>query len=207
MKLNPDTWSGPVYRLIRLLYATFRLRIEQPELAEKVFAGNDRFILALWHDEMFALPAFSRLGGNFVGMVSASRDGELLSRVLERLGVRTVRGSSHRRGLKALLGAVRILQNECAAVCVTVDGPTGPAHQIKDGIFLLAQKSGAKILPVRIRPRPCIKLNTWDRFQLPLPFSKVTVSVGEPRTFAPETLTDAAIAEARARLAADMEAL
>ncbi|MBO4316813.1 MAG: lysophospholipid acyltransferase family protein [Mailhella sp.] len=205
-KINPDVWSGPLYWLMRLWYATLRVRVETPEMQALLYEKKESYILTIWHDELLPLPALMTKDGNFVCMVSASGDGEILSRFLERLGGRTVRGSSHRGGLRALLQAAHILKNEKANVCITVDGPAGPPHKIKDGVFFLAGKSGAKIMPVRLRMAPVIKLKTWDRFQIPLPFATVKVAAGMPREYVDDGTEDC-MERLRRTIEADMESL
>jgi len=104
-------------------------------------------------------------------MVSASGDGAFLTSVLAKFNVGTIRGSTSRRGPQALLEASRWLRKGYS-VAVTPDGPRGPAHQVQDGVISLAQVSGRAIVPISYFTNWKICLNSWDRFQIPLPFCR-----------------------------------
>jgi hypothetical protein len=163
-------------------------------------------IFALWHDELFPLTYLHRNEG-VVAVVSSSKDGEILARVMERLGFGTVRGSSSRKGLKALLAALKEVRTKGRHVVLTVDGPRGPRHQAKPGAVFLASKAGVPILPVRVRiSRAKIFEKAWDRFQLPLPFARCEAIYGEPYQV-PEKLDASSLAAEQDRLTKKLEAL
>lgn len=136
-------------------------------------------MFCLWHDELFPLMRVKRQL-DIVTVVSPSYDGELLTRVLNKLGLRTVRGSSSRGGVGALLGAAKMMDKDNIHACVTVDGPRGPRHKAKTGALFLAHHADAHVMPVRIIMKKSFCFGSWDRFQLPLPFSRVLVRFGEP---------------------------
>ena len=104
-------------------------------------------------------------------MVSASRDGALLTRVLECFGVQPVRGSSSRRGAQALR-ELTTWSRRGYDLAITPDGPRGPRYVVQDGIIALAQLTGKPIIPVSYHLGWKISVNSWDRFQVPLPFSR-----------------------------------
>jgi len=159
-------------------------------------------MLALWHEELFALTGYGSLAmsGRAATVVSDSRDGELIAQVLERIGYATARGSSTRGGLKAL-GQLRKHMNDGCVGVLTVDGPRGPRHQVKDGAVYLAQKSGALLFPVRSRPSSrYVFERSWDHFQLPLPFCACEVRIGAPLTFAPGKMSAEELAQGSLRL-------
>jgi hypothetical protein len=163
-------------------------------------------IFALWHDELFPLTYLHRHEG-VVAVVSSSKDGEILARVMERLGFGTVRGSSSRKGLKALLAALKEVRTKGRHVVLTVDGPRGPRHQAKPGAVFLASKAGVPIMPVRVRiSRVKIFEKAWDRFQLPLPFARCEAIYGEPYRV-PEKLDASTLAAEQARLTEKLESL
>ena len=114
-----------------------------------------------------------------VAMVSASGDGAFLAAVLAKFGVILVRGSTSRRGPQALLEATRWLRKGYS-VAITPDGPRGPSHQIQDGIIYLAQVSGRPIVPISNFTRWKIRLRSWDRFQIPLPFARCELYDNDP---------------------------
>ncbi len=178
-RLSPAVVVPLVFALYRALCATLRIRETGREKLEAVSERGKRYVFCLWHDELLPLPATKR-GLDIVTVVSPSRDGDILAPLLGRLGLRTVRGSSTRGGVSALLGAARLMKNENVHGCVTVDGPQGPRHKAKNGVFLLAGRADALIVPVRILMACSYKAPSWDRFQIPLPFSKVRIVYGEP---------------------------
>lgn len=146
-------------------------------------------MLALWHGELFPATAYGHtLTGRLVTFVSQSKDGEVIARVIERLGHTTVRGSSSRGGVKALLQAKRIMDREKRTAVFTIDGPRGPRHKAKDGAIFLAQRAGAKILPLRSFPQKATVFNSWDKFVLPWPFSRCHIYLGDPMEVTNEKL-------------------
>jgi lysophospholipid acyltransferase (LPLAT)-like uncharacterized protein len=87
---------------------------------------------------------------------------------------------------------------------VTLDGPRGPRHKVKDGALFLAHRTGAPLVPVRAFARPCVRFNSWDRFALPLPFARVRLVFSDPYHIERDTLDEAALAEERTRLESAM---
>ena len=158
-------------------------------------------VLALWHGELFPATAYGyTLTPRLVTFVSQSRDGEVIARVIERFGHVTVRGSSTRGGVKALLQAKRVMEREKRTAVVTVDGPRGPRHKAKDGAIFLAQRAKAKIIPLRAYPCKATTFNSWDKFILPWPFTRCPVYFGEPMEVTEEKLEKDVLARERARL-------
>jgi lysophospholipid acyltransferase (LPLAT)-like uncharacterized protein len=129
--------------------------------------------LNLYHDYMQRRQPSRRLAA----MVSASKDGGLLARVLEHYGVRPVRGSSSRRGPQALLEMTSNAENGLD-LGITPDGPRGPCYEVQPGVIAVAQLTGRPIIPVSYRLAWKYRLNSWDRFQIPLPFSRCDVRLG-----------------------------
>jgi lysophospholipid acyltransferase (LPLAT)-like uncharacterized protein len=112
-------------------------------------------------------------------LISASRDGDLLTDAIHRFGYEVIRGSSSRLGASAILQ----LTGELASgrdVVITPDGPRGPAYELGPGIVFLAQKSGASVLPMNLEYSRFWRLGSWDRFIIPRPFSKVRVLISQP---------------------------
>ena len=142
----------------------------------------ENYIGALWHNRLLIFPlVLRRFFPNRPGaaLISASRDGDLLTDAIHRFGYEVIRGSSSRLGASAILQ----LTGELASgrdVVITPDGPRGPAYELGPGIVFLAQKSGASVLPMNLEYSHCWRLGSWDRFIVPRPFAKVRVLVGQP---------------------------
>lgn len=182
---------------------------EQDQIAYERKQGRDvkgtPIVLCLWHDELFPL-IYLQNDLDIVCIVSESKDGAILEKLMRKLGLRTASGSSRRGGLKALLQAAKVMKDGTVHGCITVDGPMGPRHKAKDGALLLAQKAHAKIVPVRLDIKNSIKLRSWDKFQVPLPFSEVRVLFGNG-FFVTEELTEKYLNECHRRLEKELEEL
>lgn len=111
-------------------------------------------------------------------LISASQDGAWLAELVHRFGFEVIRGSSSRRGASAIMQLAEVLRSG-RDVVMTPDGPRGPAYQIGDGLVFLAQKTGARVVPLNMEFSSCWRLRSWDRFILPRPFSRVRVILGE----------------------------
>ena len=111
-------------------------------------------------------------------MVSASRDGGLLARVLEHYSVEPVRGSSSRRGPQALREMISWSERGYD-LAITPDGPRGPCYQVQDGVISTAQLTGLPIMPVSYHLNWKFRPKSWDRFQVPMPFARCRIRVGE----------------------------
>jgi Kdo2-lipid IVA 3' secondary acyltransferase len=167
------------FRLLRVWARTLRFEID--DRADVI--GNpvtENYVAALWHNRLllisFVLKKFlpQRPGA---GLISASRDGDLISDMTRRFGFDVVRGSSSRLGASAL----RELENVLASghdVLITPDGPRGPAYELGPGIVFLAQKTGAAVVPINLEFSSYWRVNSWDGFILPRPFAKVRVIFG-----------------------------
>jgi lysophospholipid acyltransferase (LPLAT)-like uncharacterized protein len=206
VKISPAALAPGVHLLYRIWCSTLRIAEQGREAPDALEAAGKPMVIALWHDEFFPLMHIRR-AMKVVAIVSPSHDGEYLARLLEALGVRTARGSSSREGVKALLRVARLMCDERCNACVTVDGPRGPRHVVKDGAIFLAVRAAAPIVPLRIFPDRAKTFHSWDRFQLPLPFSRVRVRWGTP--YLPEAggIDDLSLARERRRLQTAMDAV
>jgi lysophospholipid acyltransferase (LPLAT)-like uncharacterized protein len=140
-------------------------------------------IYVLWHNRFFCVPpAWNRIcygHRKTVALTSASHDGDMVARAMAVFGLGSVRGSTSRRGVAALVGLKRALQ-EGLDICVTPDGPRGPRYIVQPGVIKLAESTGAPIIPIHVRFSSAWRLKTWDRFVIPKPFSRVDVTFAEP---------------------------
>lgn len=168
---------------MKLLAATLRMEVRDLCGIGRPDSAMPPVIYALWHNRFFCVPpAWNRIcygHRKTVALTSASHDGDMVARAMAVFGLGSVRGSSSRRGVAALVGLKRALQ-EGLDICVTPDGPRGPRYKIQPGIIKLAESTGAPIIPIHVRFSSAWRLKTWDRFVIPKPFSHVEVTFAEP---------------------------
>ncbi len=138
-----------------------------------------RFIFAFWHSRILLL-SYIYKGLNAAILVSNSADGEIIAQVLQRHGHKTIRGSTRKGGLRALMQQIADMRAHTRPGVVIPDGPQGPRHKVQSGVILLAQKTGCPIIPLAYSSKRRKVFNSWDRFVLPLPWVKGMVTYGRP---------------------------
>lgn len=170
-------WVAPVALLFRLWLSTLRVRLA-PGSREAERAAGGSAVIVLWHDRLFFAPVVSQrhLSRPVCALVSASKDGGWLAAFYNLMGIRCARGSSSSRGAEALMSLARAMRKGCHAG-ITPDGPKGPRRQVKPGVLALARVAKAGILVLGIRYHACWRLRSWDRFALPVPFSRVDLAL------------------------------
>lgn len=203
----PGLLSLPLCAFHWLWCATLRLDEEGFDGVRSMFDRKTNMVIAIWHDELFSLMPYKRtLRASAV--ISRSHDGDWVAALLERNGVGAARGSSSRGGMSALREMTQRVRDGESAI-ITVDGPRGPRHKAKPGAIHLAVRENVPIVPCRLFIEHSKKLGSWDRFQLPLPFSRVRMIWGEPymptaqpdgTSFNDDTQLAAACAELERRL-------
>lgn len=184
-----------VFIALRSLIATLRFRwLDQSGHFSPGPAGPT--IYCVWHNRlalsMAAYFNYARRRNQTLGLaalVSASRDGGLLAAILNCFKVQPVRGSSSRRGPQSLLELTTWAERGYD-LAITPDGPRGPRYIVQEGVMSLAQVTGLPILPASFNPTWKIQFKSWDRFQLPLPFSRCDMVVAKPLAVARQA-TDA----------------
>ena len=158
---------------------TVRIRKVNREIPRALHDAGKNFIYAFWHGRQFLLFHSHRNTG-IVIPASESRDGEIQAQILKRFGFEVVRGSSKRKGERALLGLVDGLRKG-KTIALAVDGPRGPLHEVKQGVTYLAGKLNKPIVPVVTGARRSwILEKIWDRYMLPRPFTAGVVIYGNP---------------------------
>ena len=204
-----NSWGSlVVFGFVSLLAATYRFRC--PHGKRRVRhedAGG--YLLAVWHQNLLA-GILAQSGRAHCVMVSRSRDGQWVSDLCERLGHRVLRGSSRRAGVDK--GGAQAKHEMIEALldglpgAITVDGPRGPAHEVKPGIVDMARLSGRSIVPYLPLPRRYWSFPSWDAFRLPLPFTRIDVHYGAPIAV-PVDLDVEGLADCRLRIAQALIAL
>ncbi len=201
--LDKYTWKERVrirgadlifFLAIKVIGWTIRWETEGLENLESVQTDGRLPIYCLWHDRIFAGTYFLRDRG-IVVITSQSLDGEYIARFLKRLGYGTVRGSSSRGGVRALIAMVRCMRDGLS-MAFTVDGPRGPRHEAKSGAVLLSKKTGNPMLPFSVALSRSWTINSWDRMQIPKPFARARFILGDPIRVSPDT-TAAGVQEKR----------
>ena len=178
MKAKLFGWIIAIF--IRLIGITLRWQFEDKSgLSSKPETGS--VIWVFWHNRVFSMPLVYKRYLRFrkgAVLTSPSGDGEIIVQVMKRFGVEAVRGSSNRSSVNALRRLTNYLDNNNGSdVVITPDGPRGPIHVLQPGVIKLAQITGFPILPITILYSRSMALKTWDKFEIPFPFSKVKVSL------------------------------
>jgi hypothetical protein len=197
-----------IYLFIRAVTVTIRFRLDDRSGPFNGAPGG-KFIFAVWHNRLaLCLMLYRRYAvrsepdRRMAAIVSASRDGGMLARILEHFNVEPVRGSSSRRGGQALREMVSWAERGCD-LGITPDGPRGPCYKVQEGVISTAQLTGLPIVPASYHLNWKIRLKSWDRFQVPLPFARCEVMVGKIMRV-PREATDAERESLRQQLEADL---
>lgn len=196
--VRPRLLNNLLYGLLRGICSTVRMRnVDFPEVESgAIFCG--------WHGRSFLFANEYRQRGWWV-IISHSNDGEMQTRIFTRLGYQIIRGSTGRGGVRAAVEAIRALK-QGGTLAMTPDGPRGPSGVVQGGIMLMAQKSGARLIPVGISARPRFLAKSWDRYMLPIPFGRAIMIYGDPITV-PSDADEAAVEKIRLRLEAELHRL
>jgi lysophospholipid acyltransferase (LPLAT)-like uncharacterized protein len=168
------------YILIKLIGATVRFETQGKEHLDAIENAGNVPIYAVWHDRIF-LGTYYLRGSRIVFLTSRSFDGEYIARFLQRFGYGAIRGSSTRGGARGLVEMIRGMR-QGLSMGFTVDGPKGPRHEAKPGALLLAKKTGNPVLPFILQPRRFWTLKSWDKLQVPRPFTRAVFIYGKPIT-------------------------
>ncbi len=193
-------WLGA--GIAKLLLATVRIRIDdQAGLTRE--SPDFPLIMTFWHNRILAITKahqcrYPRDRRGVSVLTSPSKDGEILAQIMARFRMGAIRGSSSRRGSRALMECARLLKSG-ADLAVTPDGPKGPRYRLGPGLILLAQTTEARILPVRAQFSRFYQVSSWDGFRIPFPFSRIDVTLLPYETI-PPTADDAAFEAERQRI-------
>ncbi|MEN9362662.1 MAG: hypothetical protein RL095_4197 [Verrucomicrobiota bacterium] len=216
MKLTFFRPGKPLYRLIvggahlflRGLNGSLRVTIrDEAGILDGSFSGAA--VGVVWHNRILSTPALMppSLRQRTWAMASRSDDGQVITDVLQKLGFHSLRGSAMKNGrdkggATALMQAIHVLQ-EGKLVCIIPDGPRGPRYSVQPGAVMAAVKAGVPIIPLGVNHSCAIRLPSWDKLEIPLPFSRAELVIGKPfrldeDSLAPEKLP---LAKEKIRLA------
>ncbi len=167
-----------LYTMINLLCKTYKVEAKNEESIRELRNRGENFILAFWHGTML-IPWYMHRNMRMLGIISQSKDGEILARILKRWNYKVTRGSSSQGGEVSLGVMVDYAKFE-GCVCITPDGPRGPRHELKAGAVVSAKKSGVPLILLGVGYKSKYVLKSWDEFEIPKPFSEVRLIYSEP---------------------------
>ena len=175
-----------VYSAAKLIFSTLRLQCENLEPVESLGTG---VIYVTWHGRSL-IPANVFQNRGYWALISLSRDGDMQNRIFKMLGYQIVRGSSGRSGARGALQMARKVK-EGGSLTFTPDGPRGPTHKVQPGVFLMAVKSGAPIVPIGVSASSRWMVKSWDSYMVPMPFARAFMLLGDP-IYVPPKVSEAA---------------
>lgn len=192
------------YLAIKAIGRTLRWEAEGLANLKAVETAGRLPIYCVWHNRIFAGTYYLRNRGIAV-ITSQSFDGEYIARFIKRLGFGSIRGSSSRGGVRALVEMIRGMRDGIP-MAFTVDGPRGPRHEAKKGPVILAKKTGNPMIPLTVNADRFWTINSWDRLQIPKPFTRTRIIFAQPIYVEPDA-DDMQIEEKRAELQRTLDAI
>jgi lysophospholipid acyltransferase (LPLAT)-like uncharacterized protein len=196
--------AGP--RLVLALGATWRVRHAGRERVDAARRRSGGPVLYVFTHGVLLPLSYTHRGRRIHVLVSESRDGEIITRVIERLGFATVRGSSTRGGARAI-ARLAARAREGFDLGITPDGPKGPRFSAEPGTVFVAARAGVPVVPVGVAATSGWRADSWDRFLVPKPFARVWLAYGAPLFFGRDDVLRIDEATARvARAVADVDA-
>lgn len=164
--------------LIRVIRATMRIRYVMPESTSQLVGDRRPFVLTFWHGHLLMM-VYAKYRKPIMTMGSQHRDGELVVRTIKHFGASAARGSTTRGGTSALR-TMLLAAREGYTLAITPDGPNGPRRVAQKGVVQIAQATGLPVIPVAFVASRKTLLRSWDRFQVPHPFSRGIFVYGDP---------------------------
>ena len=176
-------WPGFLFYPIALalkLSKLFLMRTAMVDPHNSLKMENVPCITVTWHNRLQYFPALfpKKYRKRSYALISPSRDGQYVSDIVKQFGVRSVRGSTSKKGARALKDAEKVLRNGCN-LCVTPDGPRGPKYKMSQGPIILASRTGCAVLPISINASKYWQLRSWDNFQIAKPRAKLELTFGK----------------------------
>ncbi|HJO94038.1 MAG TPA: lysophospholipid acyltransferase family protein [Victivallales bacterium] len=186
IKKLPDWWYIPISLIMKLMKTCF-MKTSTIDPYDCINMDKIPYITVTWHNRLLYFPAMfeKKYRKRTFALVSPSRDGQYVTDLVKQFGVRSVRGSSSKRGCIALHEALRVLKGG-NNLSVTPDGPRGPKYKMSKGPIMLASKTGYPILPLSINASRYWELKSWDNFRIPKPFCKISLVAGKSIEIPPD---------------------
>jgi len=179
VKQNTLRFTGNIflYHAVNVLCKSLRICFVNKQTLDELVRNKKNFVLAFWHGTML-LPWYLHRNKNFAALISKSKDGDLLSKILKHWNYNVIRGSSSVGGDVALGIMVDFAKNN-SSIAITPDGPRGPAFKLKAGAVITAKKSGLPLVLLGVGYKRKKRLKSWDSFQVPFFFSKAKVTFSD----------------------------
>jgi hypothetical protein len=197
-------WLGAAFARSLVRTLSFRYHHLGPDVGYGRTQLADRFIYSIWHENLL-LPAAHFGGPDLAVLISSHADGQILGGLITAMGMEMVHGSTTRGGIEAVRQIIRP-DVRWRNLAITTDGPRGPRRQVQPGVVYIASRTGMKLIPVGIGYHRPWRLNSWDRFAVPRPFSRARCILGEP-IVVPAYLRTAGLEEYRRRVQVEMDRL
>ena len=179
-KLRTHLGYRVIYSIFWLITRTVKLRVMGEESLKSLEAAGKAFILVSWHGKTL-LPIYNFRNRGYWTIISLSRDGDIQNLMVTKNGFRTIRGSSGRRGVRALVESSRKLAAG-EVLSITPDGPKGPPGEVQPGTIHMAYRSGCPVIPIGVAAGPRLLMGSWDSYMVPIPFGRGVIYLGEPVT-------------------------
>ena len=172
------------YYLAQIYCMTLRLRVMNEKMWMDMLKADKIILLCAWHQQFFSAIRYFRKYSklNPCAMMSKNRDGDIIAYAAKQVGWHAARGSSSKHGKTAMEAMIKHLKTYRFGGHI-LDGPTGPIGKVKAGVIKMAQEANAFVVPLYFKPEKAWFFNSWDRFMLPKPFSKVTLTFGDAIQF------------------------
>ncbi len=168
-----------LFAVFRIWCFTLRLRNKNPEAEKALRELPGRFIITMWHGRIFYLFYHCRKLRDLHLLISPSQDGDILARLAHLMGYSVIRGSSFKKAVPSARSLIKVLRRE-GRIAIIADGSRGPRCKVQSGILQIAGITETPVIPLAFSARHKLVFNSWDRFVLPLPFTRCTVNVGDP---------------------------
>lgn len=182
-----------IWIVIKLLIKSYRFEFRNDKFKKEAIelSPHKTFVFAVWHEQVLAVMSGQAWTKPYLALASKSKDGDYAAFIAKKLGFTPVRGSSRGRrgdnkgGKEALQEYIHGLRMGLSGG-ITVDGPKGPRHECKPGVAYISQQTGSPILPIVGVASNYWEFNSWDKFKIPKPFSKIIIAYGKPILVASE---------------------
>lgn len=158
---------------------TLRINNKNPEGERYIRGKSGRYILTLWHGQIFYIFYHCRKLPDLYLLISPSQDGDILARLAQLMGYSVIRGSSFKKAVPSARSLIKVLRRQ-GNIAIIADGSRGPRLKVQPGLLQIAGMTETQVIPLAFSARHKWVLNSWDRFILPLPFARCTVKFGNP---------------------------